>query len=161
MRVLPQSTCAHALKTVICMCLVKKICLTWLIWLVGSKTHEEASIGNGGKKQQKDDRSVERDGDLLLAGSSAGSARSRHGGSVYDLLVAEIKVRAGPFLLCNCTSPSCSVWAIYRWNSLFTPVPVDPARTSMFHVAGEGYEFRGPLCCHPGLWDSILQVLLT
>ena len=40
----------------------------------------------------KDDRGAERDGDLLLAGSSAGSAKSRHGGSVYDLLVAEIKV---------------------------------------------------------------------
>jgi len=77
------------------MCLVIGNCLTWLTWLVGSKTHDEASgSGNGSKKQQKDERSVERDGDLLLAGSSAGSARSRHGGSVYDLLVAEIKVRA-------------------------------------------------------------------
>ena len=77
------------------MCLVIGDCLTWLIRLVGSKTHEEGSSnGSGSKKQQKDDRSVERDGDLLLAGSSAGSAKSRHGGSVYDLLVAEIKARA-------------------------------------------------------------------
>ena len=44
------------------------------------------------KKPVKDDRGTEKDGDLLLAGSSAGSAKSRHGGSVYDLLVAEIKV---------------------------------------------------------------------
>ena len=38
----------------------------------------------------------EKDGDLLLAGSSVGSSKSRHGGSVYDLLVAEIKVRIAP-----------------------------------------------------------------
>ncbi len=59
----------------------------------GSRKQDEAgSTGNGSRKSQKEERSAEKDGDLLLAGSSAGSAKSRHGGSVYDLLVAEIKV---------------------------------------------------------------------
>lgn len=30
--------------------------------------------------------------ELLLAGNSAGSSKARHGGSVYDILVSEIKV---------------------------------------------------------------------
>ena len=70
----------------------------------GRKQDEAGSSGNGSKKPQKEDRSAEKDGDLLLAGSSAGSARSRHGGSVYDLLVAEIKV-GSPDVWHRCEDP--------------------------------------------------------
>ena len=64
--------------------------LTAVRFSAAGKAPEEAS--GGSKKLVKEDRGAEKDGDLLLAGSSAGSAKSRHGGSVYDLLVAEIKV---------------------------------------------------------------------
>ena len=64
--------------------------LSAVCFYAAGKASEEVS--SGAKKPVKDDRGAEKDGDLLLAGSSAGSAKSRHGGSVYDLLVAEIKV---------------------------------------------------------------------
>ena len=63
--------------------------LSLLCLPAAGKASEEAGSG---RKLVRDDRGAEKDGDLLLAGSSAGSAKSRHGGSVYDLLVAEIKV---------------------------------------------------------------------
>lgn len=66
------------------------LCLSLLDLSAAGKAPEE--LGSGSKKPVRDDRGAEKDGDLLLAGSSAGSAKSRHGGSVYDLLVAEIKV---------------------------------------------------------------------
>ena len=71
----------------------------------GSRIPEEAgsSNGNGGKKPAKEDRGLEKDGDLQLAGSSAGSSKSRHGGSVYDLLVAEIKVRVVQKVASDCS----------------------------------------------------------
>lgn len=68
------------------------LCVNFLL-VAGGKLQEESSGGsNGSKKPAKEDKLPEKDGDLLLAGSSAGSSKSRHGGSVYDLLVAEIKV---------------------------------------------------------------------
>ena len=106
-------------------------------WCPGSRKQEEAgSSSSGSKKPQREDKSAEKDGELLLAGSSAGSAKSRHGGSVYDLLVAEIKVRSQIYWHV-CEDPSwrnllyvllqsrcllgCQYWALlhtYRHNSI-------------------------------------------
>ena len=76
-----------------CLWLAKVLLCVNSLLVAGGKLHEGSSGGsNGSKKPAKEDKVPEKDGDLLLAGSSAGSSKSRHGGSVYDLLVAEIKV---------------------------------------------------------------------
>ena len=74
-----------------------------MLCLSGTQQAEEAS-----GSRAKDAAAVERE--LLLAANSVGSAKSRHGGSVYDLLVAEIKVHTLALLSqSHCSSQSAII----------------------------------------------------
>ena len=54
----------------------------------------------------RDGQAPEKEKELLLAGNSAGSSKARNGGTVYDILVSEIKV--GSFLCSCCHEQACT-----------------------------------------------------
>ena len=55
----------------------------------GAAADRDASMP---ERKGRNGQDQERERELLLAANSASSSKMRHGGSVYDLLVAEIKV---------------------------------------------------------------------
>ncbi|CAL8467008.1 g6544 [Coccomyxa elongata] len=56
----------------------------------GTPTGSEGVAGTG-EGRGRNGQAAEKEKELLLAGNSAGSSKARNGGSVYDILVAEIK----------------------------------------------------------------------
>jgi hypothetical protein len=56
----------------------------------GTQQESDAAVP---ERKAKNGQDLEKERELLLAANSAGSSKTRHGGSVYDVLVAEIKVQ--------------------------------------------------------------------
>ncbi len=61
-------------------------------WPVAGLPAGAEGVGFSKDGKGRNGQAAVKEKELLLAGNSAGSSIARHGGSVYDILVSEIKV---------------------------------------------------------------------